>query len=193
MYVVIRMYTYRHLSTLCDKGCLQTPSLFSRSTGMRHCDLTETVYLFYPGTEVKVEGGNVKLLLDVLRYILELLPSARDKDRLLSSVMGTWRDYLAALYDDTDPMETGEVTVVVPTDVGVLPGAREPLQVVRRSKLNHATSVQCLNVESFIGLVTQGSFILCSLMAVHTYIRRITVSFHKSIIPWSTQTCQCML
>ncbi len=57
--------------------------------------------------EVRAKGASVNLLLDVLRYTLELLPSIRDRERLLSLLVGTWRDYLAALYDDTDPLETG--------------------------------------------------------------------------------------
>ncbi len=84
-------------------------SLILALTGDLHTILimTDTRYCAGGGGISGVGGAKVKLLLDVLRNTLELLPTARDRNRLLSSLMGTWRDYLAALYDDTDPLEAG--------------------------------------------------------------------------------------
>lgn len=39
----------------------------------------------------------------IMSYTVDLLPSARDRSRFLNGLMGTWHDYLTALFDDHDP------------------------------------------------------------------------------------------
>ena len=43
--------------------------------------------------------SNVNLLITILRYTIDLLPTPKDRKRLLKSIMETWKEYLAALYE----------------------------------------------------------------------------------------------
>lgn len=49
----------------------------------------------------------------IMSYTVDLLPSARDRSRFLNGLMGTWHDYLTALFDDHDPTadDSGERTI----------------------------------------------------------------------------------
>lgn len=57
-------------------------------------------------TDKKKEGTNTEYMqwfVSIMSYTVDLLPSARDRSRFLNGLMGTWHDYLTALFDDHDP------------------------------------------------------------------------------------------
>ena len=71
------------LSILC---CYLTKACISADSQRSWCSPTES-------------RSNVNLLITILRCTIDLLPTPKDRKRLLTSIMETWKEYLAALYE----------------------------------------------------------------------------------------------